>query len=456
MAAASLTLWADENQFQADLRREGDSFGENCIHPVGSFFSAVAGCGQLLVTGHPFHIAAGSLAPDNGVGLGIAATTHYTPNENWRLFADFDAIATPNKSWRAGGYATAVLIRHPRIVVLTGPAAAKKTHGPAISEMPAFHLYAETTSLNKLAYFGLGPSTSKYAESWYGTRETITGISAVWPVWTALKLSLVGEANGRFTQIRGNHSETNPSIEREYSEAAAPGLLHQPAYAQFGEGIVLSPSFANGRVALSYSIGFQEWVAGAGAPSFRRFNVDLGHQFPLYRNMRSLAPRQINGPDSCLQEVNAKTCPPVTRNLEGSFGLRFLYTASFSGRGAIPFYYDPTLGGSDINGNALLPSYADYRFRGPNLMLLRGSFEHSIYKWPVGVKFLVDEGRVALTRGDLGFSHLSHSYAAGLTLHAGGLPVMDLLFAWGGHEGTHTIAAVNNSLLGGAARPSLF
>ncbi len=122
----------------------------------------------------------------------------------------------------------------------------------------------------------------------------------------------------------------------------------------------------------------------------------------------------------------------------------------------MPFYLDPTIGGSDLNGTALLPSLPDYRFRGPNLMVLRGTFEHSIYKWPIGAKFMVDEGRVALRPGDLGFSHLAHSYAAGLTVHAGGLPVVDLLFAWGGHEGTHTIANVSTSLLGGTARPSLF
>ena len=121
----------------------------------------------------------------------------------------------------------------------------------------------------------------------------------------------------------------------------------------------------------------------------------------------------------------------------------------------MPFYLDPTIGGSDINGTAVLPSYADYRFRGPDLMVFRGSFEHSIYKWPIGAKFMVDEGRVGLTSGQLGFDHLAHSYAAGLTIHAGGLPVIDLLFAWGGHEGNHTIATVDNSLLGGASRPPL-
>jgi hypothetical protein len=288
-------------------------------------------------------------------------------------------------------------------------------------------------------------------------RETITGVNAVWPVFAPLNLALFGEVNGRFFDLAGNHRETSPSIEQLYTNVTAPGLTHQPAYAQFGEGIRLRPSFGNGYVRLNYSAAFQEWVSGTSANSFRRFTADLSHQFPLYRNTRSLNPQEFNGPDSCLQDATAKNCPPVTRNLEGSFGLRFLYTGSFIPAGhSIPFYLDPTLGGADINGNSFLGSYADYRFRGPNLMLVRGSFEHSVYKWPVGVKFMVDTGRVALTRGDLGSGQWAHSYAAGLTVHAGGLPVLELLFAWGGHEGTHTIASISNSLLGGGSRPSLY
>ena len=30
----------------------------------------------------------------------------------------------------------------------------------------------------------------------------------------------------------------------------------------------------------------------------------------------------------------------------------------------VPFYFQPTLGGSDINGQRLLSGYDDYRFRG--------------------------------------------------------------------------------------------
>ena len=170
-----------------------------------------------------------------------------------------------------------------------------------------------------------------------------------------------------------------------------------------------------------------------------------------------------HGPQKPRSRYDNHTCPPVippsgtTRNLEGSFGVRFLLSESIIPSGHVePFYFQPTLGGSDINGNPMLPSFQDYRFRAPNLMLIRASFEHSIYKWPVGIVLMIDEGKVAQRRSDIDFSHLQHSYTAGLTLRAGGFPMVYLLFSWGGHEGTHTTGSMNTSLLGGGARPSLF
>jgi hypothetical protein len=120
-----------------------------------------------------------------------------------------------------------------------------------------------------------------------------------------------------------------------------------------------------------------------------------------------------------------------------------------------PHDVQPTLGGVDLNGNPSLSSYQDFRFRAPNVMFFRQSLEHSIWG-PLGFSFMVDEGKVGLKRGDLGSNPWIHSFSSGLTLRAGGFPQVFLLFAWGGNEGTHTIANVNTSLLGGSARPSLF
>src|SRR5208337_517988 len=111
-------------------------------------------------------------------------------------------------------------------------------------------------------------------------------------------------------------------------------------------------------------------------------------------------------------------CPDIshTPNLNGSIGMRLLASESIaSGTSTVPFYFQQTLGGSDINSALALGSYQDYRFRAPNLLLLQENFEHSIWG-PFGAQFTADQGRVALTRGDLGFSHLRHTFAGGLTL----------------------------------------
>ena len=122
----------------------------------------------------------------------------------------------------------------------------------------------------------------------------------------------------------------------------------------------------------------------------------------------------------------------------------------------MPFYFQPTLGGADINGDNVLSSYQDYRFRAPNMLLFRENFEHSFGKLPVGFTLLADQAKVANAAGDLGNAPWIQSYAAGITLRAGGLPIVSLLFAFGGNEGTHTMLNMGVSLLGSSGRPSLF
>jgi hypothetical protein len=299
-----------------------------------------------------------------------------------------------------------------------------------------------------------------------------------------LKLALLGEVDGRFVTIRGVGNGVSPSILSLYNEATDPGLTHQPATTQFSEGIRMKPSLFGDRLQLNYVASFQQFVSNSNY-SFRRWTLDLGHDFILYGKSGLTLPKsakvtspckdkqghtiecpslyvagqpkRTNGPDECAIEPGA-TCPPVSlsRNREGTVSLRFIMTESIASKGSVvPFYFQPTLGGSDINGNLALGSYEDYRFRAPNLILLRESVEHNLWG-PIGVAFIADEGKVALTRGNVNFSNLNYSLAGGLTLRAGGMPFVYLMFAWGGNEGNHTTATINSSLLGGSARPSLF
>lgn len=453
---------AQESAIHADFRREGERAQEAC----GKFsFKTIPGCAYMLFTDHPLHIAVGSVAPQNGFGFGAAFVSHYTPNENWRLSWDVDAIASTSAAWRAGAYMK--IIHTPVLSIgVDHPSTSKKGAKPkkpvSVRQYTVFNLYAQIISLNELYFFGLGPNSTLSGQSVFGMRQSILGGNVIKPVQGTgrLNLALIGEVNGRFVDLRGDHQENRPSIEQAYNEATAPGLRTQPAFLQLGEGIRIKPVLFNDHVQLNYLGSFQQFLAPSDSHySFLRWTADLGHTFPIYGKTQSAAAKDTNGPDECAAAVGAEKCPPVStsRNRSGAIGARLLLSESWtSGSSVVPFYFQPTMGGSDVNGTSTLGAFQDYRFRGPNLLLLRESFEHSIWG-PFGFEFLADQGKVALTRGDIGFSHLKHSYATGFTIRAGGLPEIFFLYAWGaGSEGDHKIFYLNPSLLGGSYRPSLY
>jgi hypothetical protein len=451
VTACTTLLAQNEGQLQSDFRREGEDIAKDC-----SAVKTIFGCLQTLVTGKPLHFTAGSIAPQNGIGFGGAFVFDKNYGESWRTSTNADAVVSTNGSWRAGAYLK--LIRtstQAPVVITTRPAPGAPTPPPPeLKPAPEFNLYVQAASLNKLDYYGLGPFTSRSSLAFFGMTEVITGGNVTYPVLGSSGLALYGELNGRWVDIRGRHGDTSPSIEQLYSNATAPGLAQQPAFFQPAEGVKFDRGFSD-RLRLNYSATIQEFVAVSDSQySFSRLNLDFNHDIPLYRNQRSMPARPNVGPD---ESPDVLVRPQrFTRNREGSIGLRALWMQSFIPSGnAVPFYFQPTMGGADIAGEKMLASFPDYRFRAPNLLLFRASIEHSIWG-PVGAMFMADTGRVALTHSDLGFDHFRHSYAAGLTLRAGGFPMVQLLFAWGGGEGTHTLANINPSILGGGSRPSLY
>ena len=463
LCLASTGALAQEGTLQADFRRESERVGDAC----GTFsVKAVPGCAIALFTDHPLHIAAGSMPPQNGFSLGAAFVTAKN-TENWRLSWDVDAVGSFSGSWRAGGYMK--LIHTPREPVRdVKPVVSQPGGTPRTPAQPqinlvhpytVFNLYAQTMSLNKLNFFGLGNDSTLAGASVFGMQQTIIGGSVIKPIyeWSAMKnlnLALLGEIHGRFVNIRGENGQSYPSIETVYTNAGAPGLSSQPAFVQFGEGVRINPVFGD-RFQLNYLANYQQFLAPSNSRnSFQRWTLDLNHIFYLYGYTRS-APKNTDpaGPDRCAPP--GQECPEVSRNRNGSIGMRLLLSESMnSSTSAVPFYFQQTLGGSDVNGAMSLGSYRDYRYRAPNLLLLQETFEHSLWG-PFGVKFLADQGRVALTRSEVGFDHLKHSFAGGFTLRAGGFPMVSLMFAWGGSEGHHNVFNMNTSLLGGSARPLL-
>jgi hypothetical protein len=461
LTLAAVPVVAQETQFDANMRAEGQHIAESCGELSAK---AVGGCVYTLATDSPFHVALGSLAPQNGFAFGLAFDEHYTPNESWRISWNADVVGTASGSWRGGAYLK--LVHTPAtsgIVVRTPGSTAAPSSDIEPRELPVVDVFGQAISLNTLDYFGPGPQSVETGRSVYGERQTVAGVSAVYPLsnlraLNALHAAVLGGVTARFIDIRQASSSEAPSIQQIYDDNSAPGLAVQSAFAEFREGMRLKPSAISGRLRFDYLLTAQQFKTSSDSrSSFNRWTVDLQHEIPLYRSVSSTGPRAFNGPNACAQSLGSSACPPVqwSRNREGSIGLRLLIsTSTTSGENRVPFYLQRTLGGSDVNGEQLLASYADYRFRAPNVLALQESIEHSIWG-PLGGFVMLEQGKVAANPGDLGFSDLATSTTVGLTLRAGGFPMVNLSFSFGG-EGHHIIAAMSPTLLGGSSRPSLY
>ena len=146
---------------------------------------------------------------------------------------------------------------------------------------------------------------------------------------------------------------------------------------------------------------------------------------------------------------------PYVRSLLGSS--RFSAEANLvisepRAHSAVPFYLQPTLGGGDIHDENWLRSYANYRFRAPNVVAYTVTYERRLID-PVGFIIYAQWGKVGRDVGELDFDRLKHSIGIGIALRLGGRSVAEVSFAWGGGEGTQLNSTGNtNNAIGFGAR----
>jgi hypothetical protein len=428
-----------------------------------------------------------NLPPGNGLALGVVfKDTEMNPCSlpSWRFDYQADSQRSFNGSWTAGGFLTmklapasepkpcgsaSRLTNAPGTNAVTpgstnSPPSSKKPtiwlHPPVVRQGPIpkhlpnlgenetkllLNFYAFHTSLNQITFFGIGPDTVPADRAFFGLRETVTGANA--DVLLPWGFHFLGELNGRWPKIDPRLGQSSPSIEQVYSEATAPGLAQQPGFVQPGEGLeFLRHAGGLGQGAnfgasydFDWAVKFQQFFApSASTYSFRRLTIDATNEIHLKKRFTP-------------KEGGASTDETFGTLQLGGWLSESIVPAGH----VVPFYFQPTLGGGDIDKQRTLASYADYRFRAPNALLFWAQYEHPLPKYSfLGLLFRADSGKVATARGNLDLSHLRHTYGAGFTVRALDFPYLTFMYAWGGGEGNHTIADLNLSAIAPGGGPA--
>jgi hypothetical protein len=415
------------------------------------------------VQGNSFVFDFGQAPANNQIGLGLALTdgdpARFKDAKNrqrylevtWKVAGD----ASTNASWT--GYGTLDL----HLDAVLPPPGAPSRH----VDYPFFHFFSGSQKAQTLAYFGEGEATQVSAQTNYSLERTTVMGRAELPVTVHSGLEQTYtfglEIGGRWYNVANGPAPGISTV----NNGAVPGLFASPAY--FDQSLVIKAdnmeTIGTGDNPTSYMTGpylrhsdtFEAKLTNRDAVSvpqysYRQFWLDEQHEMVI--RCRLLPQNSSGRSPSTNPSVRWPLSDCFTLSLEGSI----TETAADTGK-AVPFFLQPTVGGLDIDNNLSLPSYANYRFRAPDIEYADASFfvpaGSTQIKYIEKIPFLTfmgraDTGKAALRRDDLDIDHMRHSFSAGVSITVGNIAAISLFYSWCGTEGSQFQKLINQQLLG--------
>lgn len=227
-------------------------------------------------------------------------------------------------------------------------------------------------------FFGLGASSSKSDRvSFLFDRRELQARAVVRP-HRGLQ---AGVRFGRMDVSVGPGRDPRfPSIERRFGEADAPGLSEQPdfSYGELFAAMDHRDQPGNPRAGGYYGVTWRQYSdRDFGRYSFRVLDTDVQHFLPIFDKKRVVA-------------------------LRG----RLMTTTADAGQ-LTPFYFRPTVGGSDT-----LRSVRDFRFRDNNALAINVEYRWEAFSG-LDMALFADGGKVAARAADLDLGDLEHAYGIG-------------------------------------------
>jgi len=372
----------------------------------------------------------GSIAPQGSVALGLRAshTIMHPPS----------LTATPGTKSKESHFTTRGLYSVTNFYLMEGrydfkmPALGQGNSTTATFEDQIdLSVFASRVNLNTQRFYGLGENSASAGLAEYRQLQDKVGASADWPITSWF--SAGGTVQWVAPRIRGVSGTSVPSVASVYNNAAAPGILSQPTflnpkgYLDVHTGSNTAQTWQRTKLRATFE-HFAD--LDSSAYTFNRISGAATASFDLRHRMATLT----------LPWGKSMLCEPLQGGQcsMGQLVFNGLATASYTGTGSsVPFYFQPTLGGTDINGVDTLRGLTDFRLRDANRVLLQAEFDHHVWSL-LGVSAFYDVGKVASNPGDLGLSHLRHDFGIGAFVKIQNKVVLRAYLGFGGGDGIHT------------------
>lgn len=385
----------------------------------------------------------------------------------WSADGALAAVFSTNGSWDTSGKLTVMPkgYRDGHRADHAGVQISCNKLGPLCTkQILGLHFESSHRSLQTISFYGIGPD-SPLVKFVFHENDTFASIRAALPL--ADWFTFESGAEFRLTDLP--HTSASNSVSANFTTAAAPGLSSQPGFGHYHFALrtspiaILSPRTDDSddnhtgplmkpydQFTFNNSVEYHWYSApGNSASSFQQFVEDSDENIQLGTRVRHYV--QVGDAKSGAQHfwdsMLAKTCGDKDIDWSkatnyvlkvrqpcgfGDLDLVSYIVASRTGPGStVPFYLQPTVGGSDIDSRLSLRAWPNYRFRAPDALFVQTNYILPFYN----ILIFYDAGTVGPTFSSLSFAGLRQDGGFGVALSLKGRIAAQGYLAFGAGHG---------------------
>lgn len=429
---------------------------------------------QTDIPYHLPHLTLSSVPPDNGLPVGIVwekrnyyvSSPFYNPDQKLKsaegrkslVDATAAAVISTNASWYVTGSVTWLPPISYHSENRPGAETCHRLWVFCSKQVFGVQLSITHRSLQTIYFNGLGNSSSN-TQFDYQQNETYGGAVARLPLFDWLAVE--GQIENRKPDISFSSASLASGL---IDELTAPGVSTQPDFMHYAVALrthaqaisepvttdpPITPSEATPPPLMKHKFvwifdnGVREhWFVDqdTGHYSFRQTVVDGQEMLKLHSVVRKFVP-----PDAMTTKLKLLKhfCNSRAEGLKqddecdfGEFLFRPYLIFSNSTSGVVPFYLQPTLGGTDIESRVTLRGFDDYRFRDNDAAMVSVDYRIPVFD-PIGAMLFYDAGNVGSSVDSLSFAHARQDGGLGATLRLNKTVVAQIYLAWGAGHGSH-------------------